>query len=180
MLIWITGISGSGKSAVRRELRNRGYESFGTDEDGFAHWVDAESGAIAPRASASDRSVAFLARHDWRVDVESVRRLAEEADGRLVFLCGAVQNEVEAWEFFDSVILLSVDEGTIRQRIESRTDNDFGKSDHELGLILGWNQNIERGYEGYGAFIVDARKALPDVVEDVVRMAEGTGKQREA
>ena len=78
------------------------------------------------------------------------------------------------------MILLSVDEGTIRQRIESRTDNDFGKSDHELGLILGWNQNIERGYEGYGALIVDARKALPDVVEDVVRMAEGTGKQREA
>lgn len=171
-LIWITGISGSGKSAVRQELRRRGYEAFGTDEDGFAHWVDTENGAITSRANVGDRPPAFHARNDWRVDVEGVRRLAVVAKEKLVFLCGAVQNEIEAWQFFDQVILLSVDEETIRQRIASRTNNDFGKSDHELGSILGWNQNIEANYEGYGAFIVDARQALPDVVAEVVRMAE--------
>jgi dephospho-CoA kinase len=174
-LIWITGISGSGKSAVRRELRNRGYEAHGTDEDGFAQWVDSESGGITPRklALASDRSSAFLARHDWRVDVEAVRRLAVEAEANLIFLCGAVQNEAEAWEFFDKAILLSIDEETIRQRLVARTENDFGKSDHELSLILGWNKNIESNYGAYGAVIVDARKALSDVVDEVVRIIVG-------
>jgi dephospho-CoA kinase len=174
-LIWITGISGSGKSAVRRELRSRGYEAFGTDEDGFAQWVDRMSGAITPRASANanDRSADFHSYHDWRIDVERVRRLASEADERLVFLCGAVQNEVDVWEFFNKAILLSVDEDTIRKRIESRTDNDFGKSDQEMNLILGWNRNVESNYAGYGAVIVDARRSLSDVVKEVVRIAEG-------
>jgi dephospho-CoA kinase len=174
-LIWITGISGSGKSAVRRELRSRGYEAYGTDEDGFAQWVEIESGVITPRASAgvSDRSPGFLARNDWRVDVKRVRALAAEAKDKLIFLCGSVQNEIKVWEFFEKAILLSVDEETIRKRIESRTENDFGKSDHELALILGWNQNIESNYEGYGAFIVDARMAISDIVDEVVRIVEG-------
>ena len=38
-LIWVTGICGAGKSAVRGELRHRGYDAYGTDEDGMARWV---------------------------------------------------------------------------------------------------------------------------------------------
>ena len=50
-LIWITGISGSGKSAVRRELRDRGYVAFGTDEDDLAHWIDTETGEVTRRTT---------------------------------------------------------------------------------------------------------------------------------
>lgn len=100
-----------------------------------------------------------------------VSRLAEEARGGLIFLCGSVQNEVEAWKYFDKAILLSVDEETIRHRIGARTENDFGKSDYELDLILGWNRDIERAYEGYGAAIIDARQPLDDVVDDILELA---------
>ena len=37
-LVWITGVSGTGKSTVRVELATRGYQSFDTDEDGIAVW----------------------------------------------------------------------------------------------------------------------------------------------
>ena len=76
------------------------------------------------------------------------------------------------WEYFDKAILLSVDEVTIRQRIRARTSNDFGKSDLELQLILGWNRNIETEYAGYGAAIVDARRSLKDVVEEILEVTE--------
>jgi dephospho-CoA kinase len=171
-LIWITGISGSGKSAVRRELRDRGFRALGTDEDGLAHWIDTETGDVTRQTTVgvNQRTPEFHARHDWRVDIQSVRRLAKDAGLDLVFLCGAVQNEAAAWDFFDKAILLSVDEETIRQRISARTENDFGKSDLELEFILGWNRDIENAYAGYGATIVDARQPLRDVVEDILEI----------
>jgi hypothetical protein len=115
----------------------------------------------------------FHSRHDWRVNMENVEVLASEAKERLIFLCGSVQNEVEVWEYFDKAILLSVDEETIRQRIRTRAGNDFGKSDHELDLILGWNRNIEIAYSGYGATIVDARQLLQGVVDAILEIAQG-------
>ena len=130
---------------------------------------------ITPRehANADERTVEFHSRHDWRVNVQSVRRLAEDAKEGPIFLCGAVQNEVEVWEYFERAILLSVDEETIRQRIRARTSNDFGKSDLEVEMILGWNQDIETAYAGYGAAIVDARRSLKDVVEEILEVATG-------
>ena len=177
-LMWITGISGSGKSSVRRELRRRGHTALGTDEDGLAHWVESESGAVTRRETmlVGDRTPHFHAHHHWRVDVQDVRRLAEDAGEERIFLCGAVQNEVDVWEYFDKAVLLSVDEATIRQRVVARTENDFGKSDFELDLILGWNRDIERAYEGYGAAVVDAGQSLQDVVDDVLQIAVGMAR----
>ena len=93
-LIFITGISGSGKSTVRRELRNRDYEAYGTDEDGLAHWVNSTTGAVTLTATANDRSVEFMASNDWRFDVGLIGRLAQTAEDKLVFVCGAVQTKL--------------------------------------------------------------------------------------
>jgi dephospho-CoA kinase len=35
-LIFITGISGAGKSTIAKELSRRGYEVYDTDEDGLS------------------------------------------------------------------------------------------------------------------------------------------------
>ena len=43
-LYYVTGLSGSGKSSVLRELRARGYHARGVDEDGFADWINRISG----------------------------------------------------------------------------------------------------------------------------------------
>jgi uridine kinase len=39
-LVYVTGISGSGKSAVLQELRQRAHKAVGVDEDGYARWLD--------------------------------------------------------------------------------------------------------------------------------------------
>ena len=46
-LVLVTGLSGSGKSTVYRELVELGHEAYGFDEDGFGEWVDKATG---PRA----------------------------------------------------------------------------------------------------------------------------------
>jgi hypothetical protein len=40
-LVYVTGISGAGKSAVCHELKRRGYEAHDTDEENNAVWVNA-------------------------------------------------------------------------------------------------------------------------------------------
>ena len=43
-LIYVTGISGSGKSAVLRELQSRGNRAYGVDEDEYGQWLHWRSG----------------------------------------------------------------------------------------------------------------------------------------
>ena len=45
-LFYVTGISGTGKSQVLKELQARDYEAHGTDEHGFANWVNKSSREI--------------------------------------------------------------------------------------------------------------------------------------
>ncbi len=60
-LVYLTGTSGSGKSAVLRELSKQGFEAHGVDEEGFADWVDREAGVIVPFPH-DDPSLDI---HDW-------------------------------------------------------------------------------------------------------------------
>jgi hypothetical protein len=46
-LVYVTGISGAGKSAIRGELIGMGYPAFGTDEDGYGIWLDKTTGEPA-------------------------------------------------------------------------------------------------------------------------------------
>ena len=43
-LFYVTGLSGTGKSAVLRELLIRGYHARGVDEDGYADWLSLAAG----------------------------------------------------------------------------------------------------------------------------------------
>jgi predicted ATPase len=43
-LVFVTGISGAGKSAVLPELRRRGYLAYSTDEDRLCRWFENDTG----------------------------------------------------------------------------------------------------------------------------------------
>jgi len=170
-LIYVTGNSGAGKSVVGNELRHRGHEAHDVDDDGFAVWVHCTTGVIMPRASMSERPAGWLEEQEWRMVPERVEELAARAEDRLAFLCGSTANDIDLWHLFAKVIYLSVDERTLRYRLETRTNNDFGKSAHEQAAILGWNSSREDRYVGLGAVTVDATQPLGDVVDDVLTLA---------
>jgi hypothetical protein len=49
------------------------------------------------------------------------------------------------------VIYLAIDEPTIRNRLASRTSNDFGEASQELEAILSWHKVGEADYLRFGA-----------------------------
>ena len=97
-----------------------------------------------------------------------VEQLARMARDQVVFLCGSVENEDEVWELIDIVICLVLDESTLRERLATRTTNQFGKTPGELDAILGWNRTIEATYQAFGALVVNANQALTDVVDEIL------------
>ena len=100
-LVYVTGISGTGKSAVCHELNRRGYEAHDTDRDGNAVWVNRKTGEVTAEAGAADRSrPGWLDDQEWRIVPSKVQALVGRATDRLVFLCGGTANEDEVWDLF--------------------------------------------------------------------------------
>jgi adenylate kinase family enzyme len=169
-LVLVAGISGAGKSAVCTELLRRGYEAHDLDLDGNAVWVNRATGEDSPaEASRSAESPDWFEQHDWCVVPEKVRALARRADDETVFLCGMTKNEHEVSHLFSRIIYLSIDAQTIRDRVASRTANDFGKAAHEMAAILAWHEIAELEHRRAGAVMIDATQPLTQVVDEVVR-----------
>jgi dephospho-CoA kinase len=169
-LIFITGISGSGKSTVREELTRRGFQAYDTDEHEIAHWQNKVSGEIIPLIAAAHPTPEFIAQNEWTADPERVRQLAEEGNERTVFLCGIVGNDDEVRPYFDRVFLLSIDEPTMRRRLATRTTHDFGTKHYELELLLAWHEVMNEHYLGCGAVMIDATKPPRVVVDEILRL----------
>lgn len=109
-LCFVTGVSGTGKSAVLRELRVRGCLTRGVDEDGYADWVSRRTGLaeVIPRDDPEFDIHAWYRAHDWVLNARRVSVLSRAAArcGRPVFLCGSALGEAGVWHLFDRVVAL--------------------------------------------------------------------------
>lgn len=171
-LYYVTGISGSGKSSVRDELKRRGYTAFGTDEDDLAYFYHNQTGKrIKNHVAIEDRTPEWRAQHTWKLSRARAEGLLKQSKGSAVFLCGVTANDAdELWDLFSKVFALFIDEDTLKHRIASRTNNDFGKSAHELQILIEWQKTAKEDYSKLGAVLIDATKPLGQVVDQILEI----------
>lgn len=170
-LFYVTGLSGTGKSAVLNELQARGYHARGVDEDGYADWINRAIGTPG-EFPTDDQDLDFHAwyqANEWVLSAERIAALSREA-ARLrtpVFLCGTASGDDTVWHLFEKVLALVADVATLKQRIATRT-NKFGKAPDELAAILRWHTGYETVYRGFGAVVIDAARPLNQVVDEIL------------
>jgi shikimate kinase len=112
--VLLTGMSGTGKSSVVRELAALGYKA-----------VDTDDGWCEPLPDGRQR---------WReADVD---RLLATEDADVLFVAGCEENQERFLPRFDHVVLLSAPVQTLLHRIATRTDNPYGKSPEERRRFL--------------------------------------------
>jgi hypothetical protein len=108
MRVLLTGMSGTGKSALVHELRRRGYAAHDAD-DGFAE----------PRADG---------RWGWRVD--RVAGLLGQASDGLLFFAGCSEEQAELP--FEMRVLLTAPRSVLLERLRTRSTNPYGRDPREL------------------------------------------------
>ena len=171
-LYYITGIAGSGKSTVLAELKRRGYEAYDVDEAGpaTAKWHNDITGFVHPKSSVKkdDRTPEFLKNHSWKVPRQEVEELAKQAITKTVFLGGSIANEPELQDLFGLVFALTIDDDTLKHRLATRTNNDWGKNPHELAFTLAVNHELADRYKQHKHVVIDASQTTDAIVAKIL------------
>ena len=110
-------------------------------------------------------------RSNWLWDGNKLRAFAQACGDTPLFLCGGAMNQGEFADLFEKRFVLHVDSDTMRHRLLTRTNNDYGKAPEELAEQLELNTRVLEEATRVGATIVDATRPISVVADDIVRMA---------
>ncbi len=164
--ILLTGISGVGKSTVTDELAQRGYKAVDADCDLFSEWV-AVSDELAQAAGTP-----VEADKDWVWREDRIETLLVTEDTDLLFLSGCAANMRTFLPQFDSVILLTAPANVIVTRLQTRTNNAYGKHPDEVARVLSLKDSVEPLLRRVASHEIDTSASLENVVAGVLRFVE--------
>jgi shikimate kinase len=164
--VLITGCAGAGKSAIATVLARRGLACIDDDEDPFlARFVD-PAGAVVEEPAEPD--FAWLARHSWEWDPARLDELIRAAAPATLYLCGGADNQLELADRFSQVFLLEIDEPTMLARLDTRQDNEWGRTGDSREYIRRLMPGYQDRLRAFGAIPVDARQPIDQVADAIL------------
>lgn len=120
--VLVTGMSGAGKSALLTELAARGFWCVDTDYGGYLERVGDEEVWIGDRIEAL---------------------LSTEHPRGVLIVSGTVSNQVDFYPRFDHVVLLSAPGEVLVRRLQTRTNNPYGRDPAEIADTLRYLDEVE-------------------------------------
>lgn len=154
----IGGLSGTGKSTLYAELVRRGQDAVDADVT-FGYFAD----PVTRLPSKVER------RANWMWDTQRLREFARARHDAPVFICGGAMNENEFVDLFAKRFMLYIDSDTMRKRLLTRTNNDFGKDAVEIAEQLELNMSTTNYAKQIGSIVIDATRSIGEVADDLVR-----------
>ena len=140
-------MSGAGKSTLLEELRRRGHDTVDTDYDGWT-----------------------LPDGSW--DEERVPRLLAEPHD--VVVSGTVENQVNFYNRFDHVILLSAPLDILLERVRTRRSNPYGQSVSQQAEIRHYVETVEPLLRRGATIELDGTRTPQDLADEVEQLIDGT------
>ncbi|MCA9356309.1 AAA family ATPase [Candidatus Nomurabacteria bacterium] len=165
-LIYITGISGTGKTTLFNEFVKKGYSALEIDE--FSHWENRETGdriSWSPGASKE-----YLDTHRWVCDMGALNSAIQGLQDENIYIFGVVDQN--PFDFFDKVILLQCSIETAFNRVDKRSDNPFGKGEVEKQWIKGWKDGFESDLLDMGATPVSGEDDIESITQNIISICK--------
>jgi broad-specificity NMP kinase len=135
-IIFITGLSGVGKTSVLSRLEELGYNVLDTDY-GYTKEI------------AVDESIEKV------LDEDKILKWIEMNKNSHLFISGCYSNQGKLYKNFDNVVLLKADLKVMLDRIDKRTSNNYGKSFFEKADIIDSYSEILPLLEKSSKIIID-------------------------
>jgi len=157
--ILITGMSGTGKSSVIRELAARGYRACDLDTPEWSEWIDTDPSDTLTPAQGKDWV--------WREDRVGAL-LSAPGDGTL-FIGGCAENMGRLFPLIDAVILLSAPAATIMERLRARSSDAYGSVAEERRRVADLIATIEPLLRKSADHEIDTRRPIHATVDEILR-----------
>lgn len=166
--VFITGVSGTGKTTLAEELKNRGIRVIDVDHiPGLCSWVNNETGDEVAIANIANIDNKFIDEHDYVCNIEKLESMMNESSN-LVMVFGSVGDNSKLLPLFDKVFLLRCAPKVITERLKTRTTNNFGKDTAVQERMLDWRTVFDKLMLDAGAVPIDTEQPLEKVAEQVV------------
>lgn len=165
--VLVSGVPGTGKSTVCREISKLGYESHDfEDYDGMFDMYRKDTGEIFDNYDNSNPENVKNA--DWLCDVSKLKDLLEKQTKEIAFYCGIASNSEEITPLFDKIIVLRTNKEYLHKRLSTREGtDDLGNNEEGRQLVLGWKDWWENEMKKHGAIFINADEN-PEVVAGLV------------
>jgi dephospho-CoA kinase len=162
--IFITGISGTGKTVIADALQKKGINAFDMDMHDLCCWINKNDGKKVDYEAKLDKE--FIDSHVWVCDTELLKKMLD-TEGTVVML-GHPENTEEILPLFDKFILLQCKPETFLKRILERKDNDFGKDETAKQHLLDTYKKFENDMLKLGAESLNVEGPLDDVINNIM------------
>jgi shikimate kinase len=133
-------MSGVGKSTVLKVLGERGYLTVDTDYDG---WELADGLWDGPRMT---------------------RLLDDHGD---VVVSGTVSNQIDFYDRFDHVVLLSAPIETLLARVAARANNPYGRTPEQRAEIRHYTRKVEPLLRRGATCELDGRRPVEGLADSI-------------
>jgi shikimate kinase len=163
--VLLTGMSGTGKSTLIRELALRGYKAIDTDYDGWSHWINMGTGLPVPPSGAYEWHDCDWVWHEERMQA----LLSVEGEG-VLFVAGTAPNQGKFYSRFDFIILLSVPAEVIVARLTTRSNNPYGTTPRSLARVLEHINTVEPRLRATADYEIDTSDAPQLIVEQILQL----------
>lgn len=155
-VIFITGMSATGKSTALIELARRGYKVVDTDYNGFSREVPLPDGQGFE--------------HLWHE--ERINELLSKHDEGILFISGCVSNQGKFYPQFDVIVLLSAPLETILERVRARTNNPFGQTSEDRERIKSDCAAVEPLLRAGATLEINTQKPIHAVADELEAIAK--------
>jgi len=170
--ILITGISGTGKSAICDELNRLGYKAFNIEEiKGLFSMINKKT--CKPFKNFDNDNIESVKQADWICNKRKLQHLMKKnSEEKLVFYCGTASNLNDLLQLFDKIFLLQTNQKILRERLSNRTSNNFGRTAEIQKLVFSWKKLWEDHMKKKGAIIINANHSLQEIAINILKKSK--------
>lgn len=163
--VFITAVSGSGKSTVCKALTELGYEAYDIESiSGLFSLVDEDTGRIISK-EIGDLKEGLDA--DWVCDVKKLKTIIANQVAEVAFYCGGTSRTEELMATFDYTVVLQVSDQTTRARLSTRSTGEFGGTEAVRDWVISWKHRVEADWLAAGGISIDAEPEPSIVAQNI-------------